>query len=215
MFPEVVMMSDPESFWHDLLLHSAGPALFSFIAALAALVIANRFQTQREANELRSQLIKEVTDAAATFYLQTQRFWRARTEADLDARKKQFEDWYQDFRAKGEVLEAFLGVVFFSQLPRCKWHGVIDLLTVRYFQLIGLATDQLLRANATGAKKVTDPTPDHSGLTVDELRNPGQVLDAYRERLSEVISLVLALKLKPGARGGATATIHPLAGSSG
>jgi hypothetical protein len=79
---------------------------------------------------------------------------------------------------------------------------------VRYFQLIGQASENLLRVNAKGKKKPKDPTPEHSGLTIEELRNPAQVLDAYRERLSEVMSLVLEVKLHPGARATTEATAH-------
>jgi hypothetical protein len=209
MFPEVVMLSDSQSLWRDLLLHSAGPALFSFIAGFGGLLIAQHYQNRRITEQLRAQLIMQLSEAAATFYLQTQRYWRAGVGPELDARRReQLADQYQAFRVKGEMLEAFLSTLFVSQLARGKWHGVVDLLTVRYFQLLDQATEGLLSANSQGAKTPTDPTPDHSGLTIDQLRIPKLVLDAYRERLSELIGLVLMLKLKPGARSAALATIH-------
>ena len=54
---------------------------------------------------------------------------------------------------------------------------------MRYFQLIGLATDGLLQRNSG---------PEHSGLTVDELETPQVVLDAYRKRLLEATRAVLS-----------------------
>ena len=58
----------------------------------------------------------------------------------------------------------------------------MDLLTVRYFQLINLANDALLSANAG---------PEHSGLTVEQLKSPKLVLDTYRARLLEATRAVL------------------------
>lgn len=62
------------------------------------------------------------------------------------------------------------------------WHATMDLLTVRYFQVIGGATDKLLKMNAGS---------DHSFLTIDELRNSTALLGAYRERLLQATKAVL------------------------
>ena len=52
----------------------------------------------------------------------------------------------------GEVIERQLEAYFLSSDPRALWHATMDLLTVRYFQLVDLATDNLLAANAIGVK---------------------------------------------------------------
>ena len=59
------------------------------------------------------------------------------------------------------------------------------LLTVRYFQLIGLGTPELLTANAG---------PDHSGLTVEQLKDAGLATD--RETLARAAYSVLRERMR-------------------
>jgi hypothetical protein len=69
------------------------------------------------------------------------------------------------------------------------WHSTTDLLTVRYFQLIDLATDDLLRLNAKDDRRM------HSGLSVDQLKDAKLVLDTYRTRLEEATNAVMKTPL--------------------
>jgi hypothetical protein len=68
-----------------------------------------------------------------------------------------------------------------SDQPRNRWHQAIDLLTVRYFQLVERDTEALYAANAG---------PEHSDLSVDQLRNPKQLLIKYREALKASVRAV-------------------------
>jgi hypothetical protein len=45
------------------------------------------YQSKRGADQLGAQLVKQFTEAAAGFYLQTQRYWRAREADDLASGK--------------------------------------------------------------------------------------------------------------------------------
>ena len=54
-----------------------------------------------------------------------------------------------------------------SNDPKALWHETMDLLTVRDFHLIGLATENLLKRNAG---------EEHTGLSVEQLRDMGLVL---------------------------------------
>jgi hypothetical protein len=92
----------------------------------------------------------------------------------------------------GEALETRLRIYFSTEKPRLLWHATMDLLTVRYFQLIDLANVRLLQANAG---------PKHSGLTVEELKNPKLVLVTYRNRLVEATSAVLTEPRRIERRG--------------
>jgi hypothetical protein len=68
---------------------------------------------------------------------------------------------------------------------------VIDLLTVRYFQLIGRDTPMLYARNAKG----TDGK-EHSGLTAAELKNAATLLGAYHEALRNATDSVLEHPLR-------------------
>ncbi len=67
-------------------------------------------------------------------------------------------------------------------------HQVMDLMLIRYFQLVtkGGASENLRRINAG---------EEHSGLTAAELASPQQVLRKYHETLDELIAAVASGKL--------------------
>jgi hypothetical protein len=71
-------------------------------------------------------------------------------------------------------------------MSRLLWHSTMDLLTVRYFQVIGGASEKLRDLNAG---------PAHSFLKKDELKSPTRVLEAYHARLPEAAHAVLEAKL--------------------
>ena len=98
-----------------------------------------------------------------------------------------FSAFYLQSRTRGEVVEKRLEGYFISSEPRNSWHRAMDALTVRYFQLIDLATDRLYEANK-GAQ--------HTGLSVDQMKNPELLLDCYREALAEAVQGVFATPLK-------------------
>ena len=88
----------------------------------------------------------------------------------------------------GEVIERRLEAYFLSDDPKALWHATMDLLTVRYFHLIGLATENLLERNAG---------EEHTGLSVERLRNQGLVLKIYREKLILGAQAVLQGPIRP------------------
>ena len=83
-----------------------------------------------------------------------------------------------------------LKLLFHSDNPRKFWHAAHDILTVRYFQLIELATEGLIAANACDGEP---PGVWHSGLTKHQLKTytARQLFDIYRERLNEAVREVL------------------------
>jgi hypothetical protein len=128
-----------------------------------------------------------MTQIASSIYLETQRYWRAAareaaSEERLAAVRTSLDERYYTARVSGEALETRLRIYFTTTKPRLLWHATMDLLTVRYSQLISLANDALLSANVG---------PEHSGLTVEQLKNPKLVLDTYRARLLEATRAVL------------------------
>jgi hypothetical protein len=211
-------VDDP--FWQRALLQSVGPVVTAVIGTLlfgsVAAWIARRAQDRRARYELRQQLIGELTEAASALYLHTQHYWRVLQQGregevnppsgmkqdgpagptpalTKSTARQELDEQYLKSRVAGQVLESRLSAYFASEHPRDCWHRTMDLLTVRYFQLIDLATERLRRENAG---------PEHSGLTSEGLKNPKLVLRTYRESLDATIEAVLQepLAFAPGPR---------------
>jgi hypothetical protein len=186
---EEFKMDDP--FWQRAVIAAISPLVAALVGTLGiglfAARITERAQLRRQDRDLREQILVEMTQTAGTIYFETQRYWRATKvettpQERLAALRMSIDERYQSARIAGEALEMRLRVYFSTDRPRQLWHATMDLLTVRYFQVIGLATDALLSANAG---------PEHSGLTVDELRNAKLVLYSYRARILEATRAVL------------------------
>jgi len=182
-------MDDP--FWQRAVLAAIGPIVAAFVGTLGigmfAARITERIQQRRQDRDLREQIIVEMTQTAGTLYFETQRYWRATklevtSQERLAALRMSIDERYHSARVAGEALEMRLRVYFSTDRPRQLWHATMDLLTVRYFQVIDLATQALLSANAG---------PEHSGLTVDQLRDDKLVLNTYRARILEATRAVL------------------------
>jgi hypothetical protein len=181
--------------WQSILLAAIGPLVAAIVGTLIVGLFAQRItriaQQRREDHRYRELLISEMTQVASALYFETQRYWRARHREHLDGARLQelraaLDRQYHTSRVAAEVLEARLRIFFRANAPRLLWHSTIDLLTVRYFQVIGLATRPLREINAG---------PEHSFLTADELDNPKLVLDAYRQRLHDAAHAVLETEL--------------------
>jgi hypothetical protein len=148
---------------------------------------------------LRQDLVGTMTEAAASLYLMTQHYWRAKVDlrnapqdpdltAALSELRPRLDAQYLESRKAGEALESRLGGYFVSPEPRMKWHQVMDLLTVRYFQLIDRHTQKLYEDNAG---------PNHSGLTIGQLENDRKLLlVTYREAVKEAVRLVFDEQLR-------------------
>jgi hypothetical protein len=134
---------------------------------------------------IRDELVTAVTEASSSLYLQTQRYWRAARHGVDDEELKRHRDdlnrQYYATREQGTVLEARCSAAFASDVPRLLCHRLMDLLTVRYFDLTeaGGASDRLLEINSG---------PQHSGLGVEELRRPDLLLAKYHATVEEFVS---------------------------
>jgi len=199
-------MTPDQPFWQSILLEAVGPLVTVIVGTVIvgsiAELITRRAQERREDYQTRMRLIDRMTETASALYLATQRFWRARDREKVgDERLKlmriEMDAQYQATRVAGEVLERQLRILFSTDRPRLLWHSTTDLLTVRYFQLIELATQNLLKKNAG---------PEHSFLRIEELANPEKVLDAYRVRIDEATRAVLETPLARHVRPASTDT---------
>ncbi len=195
-------------FWEKLILQATGPLVTAvigtlivgtFVAWITRKAQERRAESQsreertRAENQLRVQLIGQMTEASSSLYMATQHFWRKKkvekvSPDELDRHRKELDEQYRSSRVLGEVIERQLEAYFLSDEPRLLWHATMDLLTVRYFNLIELMTDRLLKANAG---------KEHTGLTVENLKNQGLVLKTYRKKLIGSAHAVLEGHMRP------------------
>jgi hypothetical protein len=195
-------------FLEKLLLQSVGPLVTAvigtliigtFVARITRKAQERRADNQlqeervRAQNQLRLQLIDQMTEAASSLYIETQNFWRKKDvekvgSDELAQHRKELDQQYRASRVVGEVIERRLEAYFLSNDPKALWHAAMDLLTVRYFHLIGLATDNLLERNAG---------KEHTGLSVEQLRDQRLVLNTYREKLITGAQAVLQGPIRP------------------
>jgi len=200
--PSTVFYVEP--FWQKLLVALIGPVLGTLIIGGFLAFIARRAAEHRAdaklkeerlhgENRLRFELISQMTESASALYMALQHFWRKKEREStpddkLAELREALDQQYRTSRVAGEVLERKLEAYFPSAAPRASWHAVMDLLTVCYFQLIGMATPKLLELNSG---------PEHSGLTVAQLASREVVLGAYRTRIAQAARSVLEEPIRP------------------
>jgi membrane protein implicated in regulation of membrane protease activity len=197
-------------FWERLILQLVGPLVTVIVGSLmVGLLVAwvtrraqeRRADDQRREERVRAEytirvgLIDDMTETASGLYMGTQRYWRKKTvekagDVELADERGQLDRQYQTSRVMGEVIEQKLDAYLDSPEAKLLWHSTMDLLTVRYFYLIGLMTRQLLEENAG---------TEHTRLDVDQLRNPKLLLDTYHERLIQATGAVLQATFRPFA----------------
>ena len=141
---------------------------------------------------LRQELVTLMTEAAGSLYLMTQHYSRAKEGVAkapndpelvtvLQKLREHLDAQYLKSRTTGEILENRLEGYFLSREPRNRWHRVMDLLTVRYFQLIERDTDRIYEVNNGEL---------HSGLDIPQLRDSETLLATYATALKESVRLV-------------------------
>ena len=193
--------------WEQFVLAAMAPLLTALFGGIFAQLIVARYQNRRRAAEeaeqnrlrdhnLKMRLIKEMTVTADGLYFLLQHYWRCERQqpplaaTEKDSLRSELDAQYRETGTAAAGIETRLKLLFQSDNPRKFWHAAHDILTVRYFQLIGLATDTLIANNACDGEP---PDVWHSGLTKDQLKTytARQLLDTYRDRLSEAIREVL------------------------
>lgn len=149
---------------------------------------------------MREQIIVEMTQTASAIYIETQRYWHAtRIESVTPDRiaelRMSLDERYLSAHVAGEALEMRLRIYFESDKPRLLWHAMRDLLTVRYFQLIGLQLtvffSGILVPSTAALRSTSSRTPSWcSGRGTDDVstqpRHPPHILARVLPRVPEL-----------------------------
>lgn len=192
-------------FWDQVVLSATPPlvtAIFGLLlVGLAVNYLTRVLQDRRTANQLKYDLISQITEIASTIFHYAGMYREARTTADsrtdeelTELRKKLLEQ-YAAGRTQTDVLEARLGAYFDEPRVAVAWHAVRDCLTVRYQFAIG-GSEQYLREISQQNSKGWDGRY-HTGLSAAELTDRLKVWKAYDCHLKTTVKLVLACPLRP------------------
>jgi hypothetical protein len=188
------------SFTEQLILNLVGPLVTIILGTLIVGAFASRLarkaQERREDHALRERLITQATEGPIALYLASQHYWRAKRDLSEDQLlpfRGELDKEYVDARAKNLLTRNLLKYHFQGSRAAELAHQIDDLLTVRYFQLREEdgASHGLLAANAG---------PQHSGLSVKELKSPRRVLQAFHKALNDLAFAVGHDELTVGSR---------------
>lgn len=203
------------TFVEQLLLNVAGPLLTALVVGFGAAEVFRRAQVRRENalresdrrraeeaiklerlredHELRDRLISQAIEAPSALYLASQHYWRAKDDGlpadELAICRSALDARYLDSRREGLVLEHRLRLHFADPKPNRLSHRLMDLLTIRYFQLArpGGASESLRNKNAGDA---------HTGLSATELAVASKVLAKYHTTLDELVDAIASGALR-------------------
>jgi len=211
--------ADP--FWQQAALNAVGPVLTAFLGGLVVSILIQQIQSRRARQELRSTLSFEMMRTAYQFYyplieaVRSREHWtHSEHSASLISRRKQLRpppenfdslsQQYEDFRVAARVLEEQLRVSFPDIDARWLWHGVVDMLTARYFRLVheperysGLAE----RHGKHTVEQEISPAARKLFMTLAEYQDAetvdAQLLRRFEIMLDQSIRIVLRTKIDP------------------
>jgi hypothetical protein len=196
--------------WERLLVAGFGPVITLVFGSIVVAYIFKRWEHRRDdavrvkerahAKELaraeerrqisfRTSLVAEITQAGAKLEMALRMYEGElrRTQEDVARVEKlrdRLDDAYRKSRVAGAVLERRLQNHFEDDRAARAWHKAEDFLTVLYYRRIGLASPELLKANAG---------PKHTGLSVEELSGASEqsLHEEYRTAMSDATRAVL------------------------
>jgi hypothetical protein len=175
------------SFTEQFILNLVGPLVTIIIGGvlvggIASRVAARKEQERREVHALRERLITQAMEGPIAVYEASQRYLEARDalSKDLAPFRAELDKAYIDARAKGELMEQLLLYHFQDSGPAELAHRLHDLMMGRYYQL--------REEHGPWDRMLQDypHLPEHTGLTVSELRDPQIVRLAFREAIQDL-----------------------------
>jgi hypothetical protein len=200
-----------DSFWREAVLNSVGPIIAAGLGGLIVGLIIQRVQDRRTDlrheedrrrtdTERRTQLGLEVMKTSFAFYRRLIEAIREEQEGlykiDLGILRVQ----YQDFRIAARVLEEQLRVYLPSGEARWLWHGVVDMLSLRYYRLAheGSRLGGMIAGHSMHPTDVEIPItireifPKPEDLKLeDRVQFHNTVMERYEDMLTKLINLIV------------------------
>ena len=212
-----------DSFWRQAALNAVSPVVAALLGGLVVGILVQRAQDRRERQRLRSTLSFEMMRSAYGFYfplievIRTRHYAiprrsalrrfrviprRARRPVQVDT--GDLPQKYEDFRIAARVVEEQLRVNFPDAEVRWLWHGVVDMLSARYFRLVHIPQrfHDMVRIHSEhpddpeippNAQKLFMTLADYQ----DEETVDAELLRKFERMLNEAIRVVLKVKIDP------------------
>ena len=122
-------------FWRQVALNAVSPIVAAVFGGLIVGFIVRRAQNHRADLALRTSISIDMMQVAYGFYtklIEVIRRERYGQEVNID----DLPERYEDFRIAARVLEAKLHAYVRDSEARWLWHGVVDLVSLRYYSLV-------------------------------------------------------------------------------
>ena len=202
------------SFWGQVALNAVAPLVTAVFGVLLVGIVVNlltrALQDRRTANQLKYDLLSQITEVASSLFHYAGLYHRARVDAanlaasagsiirndqELDELRKELLTQHATGRARTDTLEVRLSAYFDEPRVAIAWHAVRDCLTVRVYTAIGgpeALLHEVIQENSKGWEGRF-----HTGLSASELTDRHRVWKAYDCHLKTTARLILACPLRP------------------
>jgi hypothetical protein len=212
----VRVMPLADSFTQQLQLAIITPIVAAVFGGVAVGLIIQYSQARREFLTVRTTLSVEMMEVAYSFYTRLIEVVRQEYyKQDVD--KSKLPEQYESFRVAARVIEHKLHAYFSDGEARYMWHGVIDMLSLRYYRFTyGADSPRVIGMIDTHGQHPAEVTkiPARARrlfLNADQLQDDRLVMNRFEMMLNDAVYLVLHRRLDPS--GGDDAVLQPGRGS--
>lgn len=207
-------------FWRQVALNAVSPAVAALLGGFVVSILVQQAQARRERQQLRSALSCDMMKTAYGFYFPLIEMVRSEHYAALQRAGRQsrwggsrrpappelgdLPEKYEAFRIAARVVEEQLRVSFPAADVRWLWHGVVDMLSARYFRLAHIPK-RFQDMARTHSEHTQDPEiPPRARVMFmslaeyqDEATVDAELLSRFESMLNEAIRVVLRRKIDP------------------
>lgn len=209
-----------EPLWQQAALDMVAPLAAALFGGLAVTLICQRVQEHRAElkqaeerdraeQERRSQLSLDIMRVAFAFYTRLIEVTRVEHyQGDIRAHLGDLARYYENFRIDARVLEEQLRVYLPGGEARWLWHGVVDMLSLRYYRLVfpGPRLDGMIKTHGHHPQDPEIPESVRGGFLgppdlewADRVVFHDTVMQKFEDMLTRVINLVVHGDLEPAA----------------
>jgi len=192
-----------DSFTQQVQLAILTPVVAAIFGGVFVGLVIQHYQGRREFLTVRTNLSIDMMQDAYAFYTRLIEVVRQRHYGQ-DVRDASLSDQYIEFRIAARVIESKLHAYFPDEEARYLWHGVVDMLSMRYYRFAyGPNNPRVAGMLETHSQHPTDKDIPASVRQMfpsrDELEDDDLILGKYEQMLNHAIYLVLNRKLDTSA----------------
>jgi hypothetical protein len=190
-----------DSFIQQLQLAIITPIVAALFGGVAVGLIVQYSQARREFLTVRTALSVDMMEVAYSFYTRLMEVIRQEYYGQ-EVNDAKLPEYYETFRIAARVIEHKLHAYFSDGEARYMWHGVVDMLSIRYYRFTyGAKSQRVIGMMDTHSQHQTEnkipPRARELFPDLQELQDDNIVMDKFEIMLNNAIYLVLHRKLDP------------------